>query len=132
MTAGRPLKFQDPIDLQKKIDEYFKIIYEKEDVATVSALAVHLNSTRLELLDYENRVNNTTQEISTIFKKAKARILAEQEQMAMKGKINPTVWIFSSKNNLGYVDRTETDHKISEFNFFKKELNAREVDLLDA
>lgn len=105
MKLGRPLKFQDEEQLKKDIQSYFDICKDENDIPTISGLAVHLDTSRETLCNYEKKEN-----FFDTIKKAKDKVVSLQEQLAMKGKINPTVWIFSAKNNLGYADKSEIDH----------------------
>lgn len=114
--AGRPLKFTDPIELQKKIDEYFEWADSKNRVYTVSDLAWYLDTNRQTLLDYENCCDNDKifnsldDKVKVIFtdtiKRAKARIEGECEQRLYK-KDSVTGAIFALKNNYNWVDKQE-------------------------
>lgn len=138
---GRPLKFQTVKELQEAIDNYFASLYEptfdmwgnprinkttgeqmlkKVNVATVTGLAVALDTTRDLLLDYENgkhdgkdltidqlAENQQIDDFSDTIKKAKLRIYADTEQQLYKGKAVGA--IFSLKNNYGWVDKTVTE-----------------------
>mgnify|MGYP000863430411 FL=1 len=145
---GRPLKFKSVKELQNAIDEYFKSLFEpafdmwgnpvvnkktgeqifrKTSVATITGLAVALDTTRETLLDYENKKhdgkdrelteveraeNEQIVDFSDTIKKAKLRIYADTEQQLYRGK--PTGAIFSLKNNYGWVDKTVTEATPSE------------------
>ena len=102
--GGRPLIFKTEKELETKIQEYFNHCKKTEEIPTISALAVYLDTSRETLCNYEKK-----EDFFDTIKRAKDRVIALQEQLAMKGKINPTVWIFSAKNNLGYTDKKETD-----------------------
>lgn len=140
---GRPLKFQTVKELQEAIDNYFASLYEpafdmwgnpivnkktgeqlmkKMSVATITGLAVALDTTRDLLLDYENgkhdgkdqtltaeqvAENQQITDFSDTIKKAKLRIYADTEQQLYHGK--PTGAIFSLKNNYGWRDKTEVE-----------------------
>lgn len=103
--VGRPLLFPDIDVLEERIQDYFFECKDKEDIPTISGLAVHLDTSRETLMNYEHK-----EKYFDTIKRAKDKVVALQEQLAMKGKINPTVWIFSAKNNLGYADKQELDH----------------------
>lgn len=113
---GRPLKFTDIKKLEEKIELYFIDCEKNDKIPTISGLAVHLDTSREVLCDYEKAEHKKSLSdeeklaFSYAIKKAKDRVVALQEQLAMKGKINPTVWIFSAKNNLGYVDKKEVQN----------------------
>jgi hypothetical protein len=116
---GRPLKFQTPEILQKKIDAYFKSCDENtKQVVTkegfivnvkapkpylVSGMAVALDTTRDVLIDYEDE----RPEFSNTIKKAKAKCLENSENRLFEN-FTPGV-IFSMKNNWNFVDKTEVN-----------------------
>lgn len=98
--GGRPLKFKSVAELESKINEYFE---DKKTVPhTVSGLAVWLNCDRKTLTNYEER-----DRFFPTIKKAKTRIEAEIEQMALMGTYNPTFSIFNLKNNFNWKDKQE-------------------------
>ena len=102
--VGRPLAFKTVEELSAKIQTYLDDCKSKDDVPTICGLAVDLDCDRHTLVNYERK-----EEYFTTVKRAKTIISAIQEQLALKGKINPTVWIFSAKNNLGYKDKQEVE-----------------------
>lgn len=140
---GRPLKFQTVKELQEAIDDYFASLYEpafdmwgnpiknketgeqrmrKTQVATITGLAVALDTTRDLLLDYENgkhdgkdetltmeqvAENQQITDFSDTIKKAKLKIYADTEQQLYQGKSVGA--IFSLKNNYGWVDKVITE-----------------------
>jgi len=104
--GGRPLKFESPEELEAKIEQYFNSI-EKDDIPTVAGLAVFLDVDWKTVNNYEGR-----EEFFPTIKRAKTRILAEQEKLAIKGKLSAPVWIFSAKNNFGYTDKQEIDQNL--------------------
>lgn len=140
---GRPLKFTTVNELQKAIDKYFASLYEpafdmwgnpiknkdtgepilrKTMVATVTGLAIALETSRETLLDYEKGIhdgrnlnkeqkgeNKQIADFSGTIKKAKLKIYSDTEQQLYKGKA--TGAIFSLKNNYGWVDKREIENK---------------------
>jgi hypothetical protein len=114
---ARPLKFKSVKELQLKIDEYFESCYEtvviknkkgnsilNEDGTektekrlirpfTITGLALHLDTTRDTLLDYEKKDG-----FSDTIKKAKLRIENFAEEQLFNGK-NPAGVIFNLVNN---------------------------------
>lgn len=130
--VGRPLKFGSVEELQKKIDEYFESCFEEvwyqdkdgrwlpkldrnEQIIlqqvrpyTITGLAVHLDTTRDTLLDYEGR-----DEFSDTIKKAKSKCeLFAEEQLFTKQ--NVTGVIFNLKNNYSrWADKQEIDNNIA-------------------
>jgi hypothetical protein len=113
-NGGRPPFYDNPIDLQKAIDNYFlnpperKTIYIEGapieiPVLTICGLALYLGfSTRKSLLDYDEK-----EEFVNIIKKAKTRIENNYEQNLQFP--NPTGSIFALKN-MGWSDKTEIEH----------------------
>jgi hypothetical protein len=119
--AGRPLKFGNVEELEKKIEEYFattgwqqREVYNKKkgevqmvpvyEPATVTGLAVFLDTSRETLVNYEEK-----KEYFDAIKKAKDRCEHSLEYGATLGEINPIWAIFASKNNYGWRDKTEQD-----------------------
>lgn len=101
MPAGRPLKFVSLEEVQEKIDDYFKDRDEKGKPYTITGLALHLDTTRDILIDYQNR-----DEYSNAIKKAKQRVeLAYEERLINKGRSGD---IFALKN-FGWKDRQEQE-----------------------
>lgn len=141
---GRPLKFKTVKELKEAIEAYFDSLYEplrdkdgmrvydgsqvvmvQTKVATVTALAVALDTTRDTLMDYEKgkhdkkaedltddekAENEQIEYFSDTIKKAKLRIQADTEQ-ALYSRNSVTGAIFSLKNNYGWVDRQEIETK---------------------
>ena len=141
---GRPLKFKTVKELKEAIEAYFNSLYEplrdkdglrvydgqqlvmvQTRVATVTALAVALDTTRETLMDYEKgkhddkgheltadekAENEQIECFSDTIKKAKLRIQADTEQ-ALYSRNSVTGAIFSLKNNYGWVDKQEIETK---------------------
>lgn len=99
MPGGRPLKFQTPEELQQKIDEYFATTKLEEQ--TVTGLALHLDTFRDVLCDYQEK-----DEFSNTIKKAKLRIEHAYEMRGLK--VGNAFDIFRLKN-MGWKDRQETE-----------------------
>lgn len=149
---GRPLKFKTVKELKEAIEAYFKGLYrpvidrdgivvrvggevlmEKTEVATVTGLAVALDTSRETLMDYEKGLhdekgveltsderaeNEQIEYFSDTIKKAKLRIYADTEQQLYHGK--PTGAIFSLKNNYGWEDKQKVENEdVSRKNPFK-------------
>jgi hypothetical protein len=134
--GGKPPFYDNPIDLQNAIDEYFNncpdkkiIIHEGNkieiDVFTICGLALYLGfSTRKSLIDYEGKI-----EFVNVIKKAKLRIENIYEQNLHYN--SPTGSIFALKN-MGWSDKTEIEHSIDSNNppilVFKKFENDTKTD----
>lgn len=122
--GGRPRKFSEEEELQKKIDEYFYncpdfvvltgfdknlgdfVTYEKK-TPTICGLALYLGFTnRASFYDYEKN-----KKFSDTIKKARLRIENEYEKQLYNDKC--TGAIFALKN-LGWKDKQETEIIASE------------------
>ena len=104
-------KFNDPEQLKNDIEEFFIQCKEENRVPTITGLAVHLDTTRLTLLDYENEIvkklpEHIKHEISNTIKKDKQRVQAEYEQ-ALFDRGKTTGAIFTLKNNFNWADKQE-------------------------
>lgn len=116
--GGAPPFFDNPIDLQNKIDEYFNIGVKKRKVAigkppkievieievpTISGLAYYLGfASRQSFYDYEKRDG-----FSYTIKRARLFIEVEYEEQLQHG--NTTGAIFALKN-MGWIDKNEVAH----------------------
>lgn len=97
--VGRPLKFKNVEELQKKIDEYFDNTPDIE--ITVSGLCLALGTWRSVLMNYEVRP-----EFKNTIKMAKIRIAQEYEKdLRKKGRSGD---IFALKN-FGWTDKREIE-----------------------
>lgn len=100
MPAGRPLKFQSVSELQQKIDAYFE--GEKEELWTITGLALALDTDRETLMDYQTR-----EEFSATIKNARNKVAnAYERDLRRKGRSGD---IFALKN-FGWTDKQEIDH----------------------
>ena len=123
---GQPLKFPSVDELQKKIDDYFRtcdertcekyvkdvgIVYLKDPAPyTVSGLACFLDTSRETLINYEEK-----EAYFDTIKRAKNRCLADSERR-LYDDFTPGV-IFSMKNNYGWKDNSEINHKNNDGKF---------------
>lgn len=104
--AGRPKKFKDPGEMQRKIDEYFSRCDETGEPYTITGLALALDTTRETLLDYEHAASRKA--FSDTVKRAKLRVQNYAERQ-MYLKQNPAGPIFALKN-YGWRDKQEIEH----------------------
>jgi hypothetical protein len=102
--GGRPLKFTSPKKFKESVDEYFAKCDSIRDLPTITGLAVHLDTNRQTLINYQQRDG-----FFDTIKRAQAICEAAIESRAMQGGLNATMAIFSLKNNYGWVDRQEQD-----------------------
>ena len=100
MPGGRPLKFANVFELQSKIDDYFAVT--PSDEWTITGMALHLDTSRETLLDYQDR-----DEFSDTVKRAKLKIECGYEcDLKKHGR---TGTIFALKN-FGWRDQQDINH----------------------
>ena len=114
--VGKPLKYPDPLEFQRKISQYFdwcdsqskKVVTSAKDGKlvpkpyTVSGLCVYLQIDTETLSEYGKRPL-----YSEAVKNAKKRIENWLEEAALTGAVNPIFSIFSFKNTFGWSDKQE-------------------------
>lgn len=121
---GRPPKYETPEDLQAKTDEYFEYCKKYDEIPNVLGYTVFLGfADRKSLLEQETR----GEDFSHIIKKAKTRMYNEKLQGAMKGKLNPTIFIFDAVNNHGMINR-RTEEKELQDEPYIIQVNRNELD----
>jgi hypothetical protein len=111
MPAGRPLKFESVEALQTAIDKYFDSIKEPVvlgdnvyfEPATITGLALALDTTRETLCNYEDRP-----EFSDTVKRAKLRVEHYAEKQLYLGR-SASGPIFALKN-FGWRDTQDFNH----------------------
>jgi len=112
---GRPPKFQDPVKFQQHIDEYFSKRQSDGLPITVTGLAIHLDTSREILLNYENELlaqiteEKDKKSFSDAIKRAKHRCqdFSEMQLYRSVGQVAGT--IFALKNNWKWQDRLDIE-----------------------
>ncbi len=120
--TGRPPKFMDAEELEKKIAEYFEDCDNEDKPYTVTGLAYTLGISVQQLRDYKNAVNNINilkqlddsvkAELSNVVKRAyqMCEMYAEKRLLDAKCNKSPVGYIFALKNFQGdFVDKTEVE-----------------------
>ena len=120
--TGRPPKFMDAEELEKKIAEYFEDCDNEDKPYTVTGLAYTLGISVQQLRDYKNAINNINilkqldnsvkAELSDIVKRAYQMCEMYAEKRLLDAKCNkpPVGYIFALKNFQGdFVDKTEVE-----------------------
>ncbi|RMH45469.1 MAG: hypothetical protein D6694_04685 [Gammaproteobacteria bacterium] len=101
--GGRPKKLTEGAEIQAKIDTYFAECAAREEMPTITGLALALDvspeTLRVAALD--------GREFSATIKKAKARVVAAWEQALVKGSSGAIFWL---KNCARWRDKQEIDH----------------------
>lgn len=100
---GRPKKYNSKEEMQKVIDEYFKICDEKGDPYTITGLALALELDRRSLVNYSK-----DDEFFSTIKKAKAKVEDYLEKKLLTGN-SATGIIFNLKNNFEWKDKQEVE-----------------------
>ena len=100
-AGGRPLKFKTVKEMQDKIDKYFEECDKNKDPYTVTGLALALDMSRQDLINYSNR-----EEFFDTIKKAKLKIENYLEKRLIKDS-SCTGIIFNLKNNYNWKDKQE-------------------------
>lgn len=122
-SRGRPLKFETVEELQTKIDEYFEVT--PANIVTITGLALHLDTSRETLMEYEERKDY----VDTI-KRAKDKVQLEYEKdLRRKGRSGD---IFALKN-FGWRDERSFDHTtkgeaITGFNYIMPDADNDQTD----
>lgn len=106
-NGGRPLLFETPEALERRIEEYKQSLIDREKPPTIAGLAYWLGVDRQTIYNYEARMP-----YFGIIKKAREWILSSYEESAADGKGGGGV-IFLMKN-YGYTDKQELDIKSTE------------------
>ena len=125
--VGRPLLFDSPEQLQKKIDKYFADcdkgkqvkVYDrkKQEMTTqflpipytVTGLALALGTSRQTLINYGKR-----EEFFDTIERAKLRCENYAELLLLDGSVSPGGPQFSLKNNYGWKDKSEVDQNVTQ------------------
>ena len=101
-NLGRPPKFNDPDQLETMTKEWWKSIEGTEEVPDIEGWAVYLDTTRKTLFEYEAKP-----EFRNTIKRWKDKIFARKKQLALRGKLNPAIFIFDAVNNTDYVNASQ-------------------------
>lgn len=107
--VGRPPKFNSTEQLEKLSKAWWKSIEGTEEIPDIETWAIALDTTRKTLFEYEDKP-----EFSNTIKRWKDRIFASKKQLALRGKLNPAIFIFDAINNTDYRNRTEQDLRVKE------------------
>ena len=99
---GRPLKFSSPEELKRLVDEFFEQTpVEKQ---TITGLAIHLDTDRQTLCNYEER-----DDFFDTIKKAKQKI---EHAYEMHGMEHRSAFDIFRMKNMGWQDKTEVDQTV--------------------
>jgi hypothetical protein len=112
--VGRPLAYEDPKEMEKKIEEYFQecdereveeitkkgevVSVRKQRPYTVSGLCLHLGMDRVTLLEYQKK-----EEFSNTITRAKLRIENDTEEGMVDSRYDSRGAQFSLRNNFSDI-----------------------------
>lgn len=97
--VGRPLKFKNVEEFEKKANDYF--VDTSQDKWSITGLALYLDTFRDVLMDYEIK-----DEFSNAIRRAKQKVEMAYE---MKGVERGNAFDIFRLKNMGWKDKTETD-----------------------
>lgn len=100
-AGGRPPKYNNAEEMQLKIDKYFLDCDNNNEPYTVTGLALALDMSRQDLINYSNK-----EEFFDTIKKAKLKVENYLEKRLIKDS-SCTGIIFNLKNNYGWKDKQE-------------------------
>lgn len=101
--ASMDQEFEDRVNM---IIEFCK---RKKMRLGIETLCAGLGISRQELHNWENGVGNTSERRKDGVKQIKQLIYAFLEQCGMSGRLNPTTYVWLSKNWMHYVDEVKID-----------------------
>lgn len=106
MKEGRPLKYNNCLDLDSACNLYFEDCEETKKHPTITGLALALGMDRKGITNYAKR-----DEFFPTIKKARLYVESYLEQKLYSGQVAGV--IFNLKNNFDWKDKTESDINIS-------------------
>lgn len=120
VTGNR--KVENAEQLEERLAHFFLTCIENGELPAVEKMALALGVHRQTIWDWEK--GSRGPEFSYLIRNAKSMISAIEGELAMKGEIDKTVYIFRAKNFFGMSDRVE--HKIDTKNPLE-ELDSKEA-----
>ena len=121
MPTGSP-HFETPEALLKAFKKYVANCEKKNKPLTISGFCNYIDS-------YKNLVNEYSKKdaFSGTIKKIYSLVENDLEERALTNSVNPSVAIFSLKNNFGWKDKQEVEQK-QEINLNVKDLRNKIID----
>lgn len=100
-AGGRPPKYTEAEEMQKKIDKYFEDCKLNNKPYTITGLGLALDMSRQDLINYSKK-----EKFFDTIKKAKMRVENYLEERLINDS-SATGIIFNLKNNYGWKDKQE-------------------------
>lgn len=129
------IDMHDPMAVQERLTEFFRLYAENDMKPTVAGMAMALGLDRRRLWEIKvgaqttNRwIEDLPSEVKDSIKKAYSLMENLWESYMNSGKINPVSGIFLGKNNFGYQDKQEmvlTPNTQNESDFNEDDLRKR-------
>lgn len=101
-----PIDVTDPVQLERRIDEYFELCAQNDMKPTVKGFCNALRIRRQRLFEWKHG-NFRAETHQAIILQAYDMLEELWENYMQNGKINPVSGIFLGKNNFGYADKQE-------------------------
>lgn len=130
-----PIDISDPVQVENRINDYFKRALEHDLKPTVAGLCSSLGISRNTFAEWCAGRSRRDTHTDTI-KKAKQILEEMMESYMQNGKINPVAGIFLMSNNFGYKQKVEVSADMSQKEALlegksAEELRARYADVID-
>ena len=109
---GRPLKFQSPVELEEKVNDYFADCERNKKHKTLSGLAVYVGTCTETLRRYEQ--NDENEAFCWIIKKAKTVIEDDLVRRMLEERGNVVKYLFLLKCNHGYIEKTAAEPQVQQ------------------
>jgi DNA-packaging protein gp3 len=106
-TDGRPPKYVKE-SFEKKLEDYIeeRKFWKEKGPITILDFCVYAEVYK-DFISEHDKNDGSDQDFSEAIKKLRTEAERSTEYFAMLGKINPTMAIFSLKNNFGWKDKHE-------------------------
>lgn len=101
-----PIDVTDPVQVERRIDEYFQLCAQNDMKPTVKGFCNSLRINRQRLFEWRHG-NHRGATHQAIILQAYDMLEELWENYMQNGKINPVSGIFLGKNNFGYADKQE-------------------------
>lgn len=133
LAAGKKITRDPDMDseFENRVQQIIEFCKEKGMRVGIETLCAGLGITRQELLNWQNGVGNVSERRQEGVKRIKQLIFAYLEQAGMSGKLNPTTYIWLTKNWQGYRDLVEITkpQKHNDISMTQEEIRAITADI---
>ena len=130
-----PIDISDPVQVEERINDYFRRAMENDLKPTVAGLCNCLGISRSTFQSWCSGTTRSATHSATI-KKAKQILEEMMESYMQNGKINPVAGIFLMSNNFGYKQKVDVHADVGPAQSVlegksAEELRARYADVID-